>query len=132
MDSEWRDPKKVVFPSRKLLQQKLNQKEALHTSQPILPPLDQKIPEQLYQLLNSQMWDSFATDLSPKETIQSFYNPTLVVELDAPQTLEHISYAGNIWIRSNYPVVIGATAQLKDIVISAPSIRFEKGFKGRL
>ncbi len=62
---------------------------------------------------------------------QSFTEPTLVLGSSESVWLKK-HYAGNIMIRSKEQIIVSSKASLKDILLIAPKIIIQKGFKGNL
>jgi hypothetical protein len=61
-----------------------------------------------------------------------FTNNSLVLSVSGPIKIQNGSYTGNVAIISDTLITVSATAILKDIILAAPKIIFEEGFKGNL
>ena len=97
----------------------------------VLPKLD---PDWLGYLKNikSQLLLNQSESVSISETnSHSFHEPTLVF-YEAGRTTLRRKFAGNIAIVSNTEVIITKEANLKDILIVAPKVTVQSGFKGSL
>lgn len=66
--------------------------------------------------------------LNDRERV-SFNAPSVMVHLNTP-TLKDVQWSGKVMLVSKDRLVIEASAQLKDVIVVAPCIRFEQGFKG--
>ncbi len=97
-----------------------------------LPRITSSLIKQLDTLLNPSLWYRSGQSTIPVKSINSFFTPTLTIDLNVPTTLDEIRLIGNIWIRSTAPITIGASCKLIDVVISAPIISFEEGFSGQV
>lgn len=71
-------------------------------------------------------------DLSGDSLSNSFKNRTLVLTSPNSIRISDGIYEGNIAIVSDKQITVSATAVLKDVIIAAPRIIFEKEFKGNL
>lgn len=71
-------------------------------------------------------------DLSGDSLSNSFKNRTLVLTSPNSIRISNGVYEGNIAIISDKQITVSATAVLKDVIIAAPRIIFEKEFKGNL
>ena len=90
-----------------------------------LPPLNQeKLSEIQQELLKKSGVNSIADNIS-----QSFEEHTF--EIYAPTVyIKNQRLKGNIIVRSDSLIYIGRNAQLENILLFAPNIIFESGFKG--
>lgn len=61
----------------------------------------------------------------------SFYSETKEVELSSP-LLSDITIKGNLILHSKDSIRVQKTAVLQDVILIAPTISFEKGFKGNV
>lgn len=68
-------------------------------------------------------------DLPIKDSIFSFREPTRLVSQVEMLTLTH-SIRGNIILHSFDTIVVSANSILEHVILIAPNVRFEKGFKG--
>lgn len=75
---------------------------------------------------------AISKDLSGDSIQNSFANKTLVFTSSNPITISNGVYEGNIIIASARQIKVSATAQLKDVILLAPKIIFEKDVKGAL
>tara|TARA_R110002072_G_scaffold287464_4_gene453147 strand:+ start:20756 stop:21838 length:1083 start_codon:yes stop_codon:yes gene_type:complete len=97
----------------------------IYTSEKIVPnitPLELIYPEEFVLKLPS--------DIKTNVVINGFDKKTIVI--DVGTVLENIKLKGNIIIRSQDTINIKDTAILEDIIIEAPKIVFQEGFKGNL
>jgi len=78
-----------------------------------------------------QNWqEGFLESLDDKMLIQDFTEPTMIFKVT--NLLEDITLKGNIVVRSTDTLTIKKTALLEDIIVLAPKVVFEAGFKGSL
>lgn len=104
----------------------------LQESRSNLPVLSLSVKEEINRLLLPEQWNENAFQFEHKSIANSFFNPLYIIEINKETRLEHIELLGNIWIRATAPLTIAASAKIYDVIISAPRIKFEKGFNGRL
>lgn len=106
----------------------------------VLKKSTQKLPEmaaalkvQTEQIVNDLYWSPKTHHSDEKNVLfQSFAAPLRIIEFSEFKRIGSVGYVGNIWIRSTEPITIQASAVLKDVIISAPSIRIEDGFEGQI
>lgn len=111
---------------------RITQDYTLQKSASTLPRIKTSLTQQLDTLLNPILWEHTGHSTIPDKSHNSFFAPTLIIELNHPTTLEKVELIGNIWIRSTAPIVVSASSKLIDVVISAPVIVFEEGFSGQV
>ena len=97
-----------------------------------LPEIAPNLENQLDALLNPFLWNLPGQTTIPDKSVNSFFAPTLNIELNVPTTIGDVELIGNIWIRSTAPIIISSSSKLIDIVISAPIVVIEEGFSGQL
>jgi hypothetical protein len=98
----------------------------IRSSEKLLPPVNKVFEKFDFQnvLLNGIKIDSPIRD-----TIHSFQKKTLIYSLNSPILIQ-CSLAGNIIVHSFDSIVVSKTAQLKDVILYSPKVRFEEGFVG--
>ncbi|WP_442267065.1 hypothetical protein ACSIGC_05030 [Tenacibaculum sp. ZS6-P6] len=69
---------------------------------------------------------------SELKIVQSFYNETLYYRDYQTIQLEEISLKGNIVITSDTKIIVKKTAVLEDVILIAPEIEIQSGFKGNV
>lgn len=104
----------------------------LQQSQKQLPPLSAQLTGRIERLLDPQQWEQSAFSFNQQSFTNSFFAPLHIVEIDRPTRLENIELAGHIWLRATAPITVAASAKINDILLTAPKIYFEAGFKGRV
>ena len=98
------------------------------TSRRSLPTLDVKFDSIAYNDLEHFYLEELQ---DAKTCFNSFSDPTKVV-IQRETVLDNISLRGNFILISKDSLYVKNNAQLNDIIIKAPSVVFEKGFKGTL
>jgi cytoskeletal protein CcmA (bactofilin family) len=97
----------------------------IHLSEKILPLVSPPIleyPDDFQSLRLNEILESLV--------INTFDNKTQVIE--ATTALENIRLKGNIIVRSKDTLTISSSAVLEDIIIEAPKVIFEDGFRGNV
>ena len=110
---------------------------AIQQSKSELPSL---IPEKIKYLesllkLGVNKSDSvilFTAQLARNQIVNSFYNKTLIIYSDETSRLDRLKANGNIILKFDDEITIGASCNLKDVIIIAPSVIFEEGFNGQV
>ena len=98
------------------------------TSKRTLPSLNIKLDSTEFHALEHV----YVEELRDKKIdVNSFLNPTKVV-IQRGTILDNISLKGNFILISKDSLYVKNNVQLNDIIIKAPSVVFEKGFKGSL
>ena len=69
-------------------------------------------------------------EVAGKSLSNSFHKPTIIIKADGITNISQVSLSGNIIVTSKDSICIQPTAQLKDILIEAPSVAFASQFKG--
>lgn len=64
--------------------------------------------------------------------VNSFEEETKVLDLDGVRTIGNLICKGNLILNSNGPLKIDKTAILSDVVIIAPEVTIDSGFKGNI
>ncbi|WP_452602794.1 polymer-forming cytoskeletal protein [Pontimicrobium sp. MEBiC06410] len=64
--------------------------------------------------------------------INSFENETKVLDLNGITSLNNLTCKGNLILKTNNPVTINATTTLEDIVLMAPKVVIDSGFRGNI
>lgn len=95
------------------------------TSDRQLPKLDEKVIGGMLPVT-----DAPVTTEVPDSLKRAFDQPTMSISLGKRMTTIRSKLEGNIYIRSDTLVTISAEASLQDVIISAPCINVENGFKG--
>lgn len=73
----------------------------------------------------------FFKDIQHRRSISnSFYNKTLIISVNEPSRIFGMHISGNIIILANAPITLTSTAMLEQVLVFAPSIKVEEGFKG--
>ncbi len=106
-----------------------------HDSEASLPPLQPNIITRLLNDLQTSAPDSlelFSLPAPGDSLVRSFVPPALLLSLTDSLYLNAVTLRGNLIVHSTAPVTIAADARLEDILVFAPVIRVENGFKGRL
>ncbi|MGN6645740.1 MAG: hypothetical protein ACTHJT_04340 [Cytophaga sp.] len=62
----------------------------------------------------------------------SFFNPTAFININGGGYLNRANIQGNVFLYASGPLTIAASCKLKDVIIVAPSVKIENGFKGNL
>ena len=101
------------------------------TSAHHLPDLVNWMREQILYLTNPKLWTEVEEDFS-NQYFNSFYQKLKIIDLDAQAVNSRLNYNGRFWIRSKTPVILKAEDKLYDVMLSAPYILIEAGFKGRI
>jgi hypothetical protein len=70
--------------------------------------------------------------LSEDSIKQSFFDKTIVLYSDNPIDIDYQSITGNIIIVSNHSITVGKNLKSSNIVLYAPQIEVEAGFRGDL
>lgn len=114
--------KKVQIESQVV--NKINQNGVVSTSGAITPKLSltpSLLPENLLE----------TTPLDPQlSTAVDFNKPTGLIT--ANQLMANVNITGNVVIQSSDTLTIAATARLKDVLVIAPKVIIQSGFKGSL
>ncbi|WP_452223474.1 hypothetical protein [Lacinutrix chionoecetis] len=69
-------------------------------------------------------------EIKNKTLYNSFYEPTIVVLVEGTYDFSEISLYGNFIIQAKDSIAIDATAKLENVLIQAPKVTFNTGFKG--
>lgn len=101
------------------------QEGKIYMSEKVLPNV---IPPALIYPENFQF--TLLEDLPSSSIINTFDKETMVVE--AFSSIENSRLKGNIILRSKDTLTISASTILEDIIIDAPKVIFEEGFKGNV
>jgi hypothetical protein len=108
------------------------------TSKNELPEFNPELIKHVEQLLKEKKIsdnDSLLTidrPFSGDSIINSFKNVPLVLSARGPIAIRNGVYSGNVVIISDTLITVDATAMLTDVILAAPKIIFEEGFKGNL
>lgn len=105
---------------------------SIERSETILPTLDFFFLKSLDSIVRPNLWKPSTEILTQKKLSNSFFEKQIRIEVNEPTTLSDIELIGNIWLRSTAPITISSSVKIVDVIISAPTIIFEKGFKGQL
>ena len=73
-----------------------------------------------------------ATYKSQDSIVNSFSNPTLILQANQARINLFGYMKGNVVLQSEEDVIISREAQLEDVIISARNVEIESGFKGSL
>jgi len=85
------------------------------------------------QVLNEQLFDLVSLeDLQNDSLFNSFFNKPKLIILNENNSLLYQKLTGNIIVFSFGNVTVTANSFLKDVLLIAPSIKFEDGFTGTL
>ncbi|MCE3297044.1 MAG: hypothetical protein K0R65_2758 [Crocinitomicaceae bacterium] len=95
-------------------------------SERTLPPLKKQV-ENLS--LENFIADCDKKDFIGKDSAYSFVNKTTLFSEMGALTLSH-AFSGNVIIHSFDSIYVTRSAKLKNVILIAPRIRFEEGFKG--
>jgi hypothetical protein len=108
---------------------KLSTTGPVKLSAPRLPDADL----QLAEIFVGPAVKADASHMFKKDSVyyNSFFSQTLEVDL-ASADLADVTIKGNYILRAKDSVFIRKTAKLQDVIIAAPAIAFEEGFKGSL
>ena len=66
------------------------------------------------------------------ELENSFLTPTAFINLNSGGYMSRVKIHGNVFLYASSPVVIASSCDLQDVIVVAPSVKIEKGFKGNL
>ena len=106
----------------------------IRESRSSLPPLVLNIAPLLPTTKNNMVKTENKTihyaDFKEKEFIVPFSDTTLVLHSQLPINLTDISLKGKIVIRSEKKIDVYSSAQLTDVIVSAPEITVHSNFKG--
>jgi hypothetical protein len=75
---------------------------------------------------------SIDNELSLDTLVNSFKNIPIIISSNMPLKILNGFFSGNILIVSDKQITINSKVNLKDIILCAPKITFEAGFKGNL
>ncbi len=98
----------------------------VYTSERELPKLQESVTENINQSGTAVLLE----DLSGRSISNSFHKQSLIVHTGALLSVDNITLSGNVVIVSKDSITIKKTAILKDVLIQAPSVTFETGFRG--
>lgn len=109
----------------------------IKVSKPTLPQLDQKriaALQEAFQLMtqsakNARPW---VNDAEKDSLLQSFTDTTIFFSNASEIQLGQCFVKGNVCIQSKQKITVKSQARLQDVVLIAPTIYVESGFKGRL
>lgn len=110
----------------------------IKTSKNSLPVFNKDLLEHIQQLLKEKKATDADSVMEVKRPISgdslfnSFKNNTLILKRHGLVKIDNGTYSGNIIIISDTLIVVSADAILKDVILAAPKIRFEKKFRGQL
>jgi hypothetical protein len=79
--------------------------------------------------LSSWVKTSKSAEFKLTDSSYSFLNPTTFLKQITPILIDK-QLSGNIVIQSFDSIYVAATAKLEHVILNAPIVRFEKGFKG--
>jgi hypothetical protein len=111
---------------------------AIKTSKNDLPKFNPDLIKYIQQLLKEKKItdkDSLLIierPFSGDSIHNSFKNNPLILSVRGPIKITNGSYSGNVAIISDTVITVTSTASLTDIILAAPKIIFEEGFKGNL
>jgi len=103
-----------------------------------LPPFNPDLLKHVKQLLKEKRATDSDSVLEMKRPFvgdsvyNSFKNNTLILKQYGPIRISNSVYSGNVIIVSDTLIIVKADAILKDVILVAPKIFFEKNFKGQL
>lgn len=100
------------------------------TAEKRLPELNQYISALNVESIISDK-DVFYLDVLPEDSSFSFQKHTQLYEKSFPLIIRE-KLSGNLIISSKDSIYVSNTAQLNNIILIAPLVRFEKGFEGNV
>ncbi|MFT4800253.1 MAG: hypothetical protein ACI93N_000011 [Flavobacteriaceae bacterium] len=114
------------YASESLIYGKVSQSEKF------LPPFDADKIKELKQQVISAWEDERTIDINDvKDTLSnSFIKQSILIFDDEEIVIENIKISGNIVVQSSSAIVIGASCFLENVILIAPKVSFESGFKG--
>lgn len=111
----------------------------IHISNSVLPELDVSIVERLYSYLqpaDTVIWktnaDNWFNGLPAESRIRRFSDDCRTLYGFDSLVIDRQVVSGHVVIVANRAITVGAGAQLDNVLLFAPHIRFEQGFEGRL
>ncbi|WP_423147022.1 hypothetical protein [Rubrolithibacter danxiaensis] len=110
------------FKGKKLVNGKI------HFSKRSLPPLDKDILNSLIESLKESSQNN--NDIIPDSLNNSFFNPLITLSLGKSKAEIVNAISGRVIIKSDTTIRISSDALLTDVIVFAPSIVVEDGFKG--
>ena len=102
----------------------------VNESEKSLPPVSEDIiTKSIDQLVSFQ--NEVFLDQLPFDSIFEFDQPTNRYTQNIPITIDH-SLNGNLVVESKDSIFVSREAKLENVILKAPIIRFEQGFKGNV
>lgn len=130
---------KMALPGRRIkagsidgnyLRNPLPPSSLINESKSELPSLNLSYRQYLDKLSKGKLPDSLEV-IAYRDKARSFLKKTQLIILTQPMVISE-SFAGNIIIKSTYPVTISKEAKLEDVMIVAPQIVIQSGFSGSI
>jgi hypothetical protein len=101
----------------------------INTSENALPEIPARLVEEVRKLITHPSNGAEPDALSDTGALRFFEKPTLCIGIQN-ESLAGLTFNGNVMLYSGNPVRIPAECQLQDVLVIAPSITVERGFKG--
>lgn len=95
-------------------------------SEKFLPPLSPSVKNLTLETFYS---NSDKSNFIEKDSVYDFDRKTSLISTLDPLVIEH-NLSGNVVIHSFDSILVRSTAHLNNVILIAPKIRFESGFKG--
>ena len=104
----------------------------LYRSALVLPPLSPFVMNQLNKYRSPSSILAGAESFQNESLTHSFFEPQRMLYAPSSVRLDDCRMVGNLWLHSDTEIRVGKTAQLHDVLLSAPVIRIERGFHGNI